>query len=172
METWRDIDGYDGHYSVSDHGRLRSNRRVVERVPGIKSTLSERILKQTTSGDGYARATLYKSGVPLKKAVHLFVLAAFVGECPPGMEGCHENGNKADPRLSNLRWDTHAANMADKGRHGTDLRGERVGNSKLKPADVLHIRTCGGSQSDIATAFGIDPSHVSRIRSGDVWAHI
>jgi hypothetical protein len=33
------------------------------------------------------------------------------------METCHNNGNPADNRLENLRWDTHVANEADKRLH-------------------------------------------------------
>lgn len=52
------------------------------------------------------------------RRVHLLVLEAFVGPCPPGLEGCHTNGDGLDNKLTNLRWDTHAANMQDRLRHG------------------------------------------------------
>ncbi len=59
-----------------------------------------------------------RGGVPAK--IHLMVLETFRGERPKGMEGCHENGDKFDNRLSNLRWDTPGANARDKRSHGTD----------------------------------------------------
>jgi hypothetical protein len=42
------------------------------------------------------------------------VLFAFVGPCPEGMECCHENDVRDDNRIENLRWDTHANNLAQR----------------------------------------------------------
>ncbi len=47
------------------------------------------------------------------------MLEAFVGRAPDGTEACHNDGDSSNPVLSNLRWDTHAANNLDQVRHGT-----------------------------------------------------
>lgn len=47
------------------------------------------------------------------------MLTAFVGPCPDGMEGCHNDGDPHNNRLDNLRWDTRANNARDAIRHGT-----------------------------------------------------
>lgn len=52
-------------------------------------------------------------------AVHRLVMAAFVGPCPDGIEVCHNNGNPADNRLSNLRYGTHSENQLDQVKHKT-----------------------------------------------------
>jgi hypothetical protein len=72
--------------------------------------------------------------------VHRLVLEAFRGPCPPGMEACHGNGDRGDPRLSNLRWDTHRANMADQCAHGTRMLGERHPLARLTDQEVAEIR--------------------------------
>lgn len=51
--------------------------------------------------------------------VHIMVLEAFVGPCPPGMECRHLNGNPADNRLANLEWGTPTQNNLDQVVHGT-----------------------------------------------------
>lgn len=55
--------------------------------------------------------------------VHRLVLEAFIGPRPPGMYGCHNNGNPTDNRLRNLRWATPRENVADMHRHGTSRWG-------------------------------------------------
>jgi HNH endonuclease len=53
------------------------------------------------------------------RTVHTLVLQAFVGPCPAGMEACHYDGDKANNKLGNLRWDTKRANELDAIRHRT-----------------------------------------------------
>jgi hypothetical protein len=52
------------------------------------------------------------------------------------MEACHGDGDSANNRLGNLRWDTPTNNHADKILHGTTNRGERSGTAKLTDAAV------------------------------------
>lgn len=54
--------------------------------------------------------------------VHTLVLEAFISSRPLGMDGCHWDGNSRNNRLDNLRWDTKAANGADRRRHGWESR--------------------------------------------------
>jgi hypothetical protein len=46
------------------------------------------------------------------------VLEAFVGPSPEGMEACHRDDVPANNHLSNLRWDTHRANLREASRNG------------------------------------------------------
>ena len=56
------------------------------------------------------------------------------------MERCHDNGQKTDCRLSNLRWDTPKNNSADRVRHGTAHVRSRCHNAKLTEDQVRAIR--------------------------------
>lgn len=42
-----------------------------------------------------------------------------MGTCPPGLEGCHDNGNHLDNWVNNLYWGTKSDNALDSVRHGT-----------------------------------------------------
>lgn len=75
---------------------------------------------------GYRRFALYRD----KKQHHVkaarLVIEAFVGPKPfEGAEVCHNDGSKGNDHFTNLRWDTHQANMDDRERHGTLSRGEK-----------------------------------------------
>lgn len=152
---WRAINGW-GRYEVSDCGYVRN-------------TKTGRILRTSDSGSGHQRVQLYRGGVRLQFAVHRLVLEAFVGDCPYGMEACHENGDPTDNRVENLRWDTHAENMRDRSKHGRSNRGERCHSSKLSAAQVYAIREDPRPQKEIAADYGIARPSVSLIKSRKNW---
>lgn len=109
-ERWQPIPGFEGHYDVSDMGRVRSHSRLSQ----------GRDLRQHITA-GYHRVSLCAWDLGRQKKAHLvhrLVLTAFVGPCPEGMEALHINGNSSDNRLCNLRWGTRAENVADQVAHG------------------------------------------------------
>lgn len=77
-------------------------------------------LRQLCVLDGWVGVTLSVDGVLRSHRVHHLVLKTFVGPCPPGMEGCHNDGNFRHNWVDNLRWDTPSSNHFDKVKHGTD----------------------------------------------------
>lgn len=109
-EIWKPLPGWEDLYEISSHGRIKSLRR------------NGQIMKTGTGGPKarYPIAALTRTVYP---TIHRLVLETFVGPCPEGMEACHNNGNPADNRVENLRWDTHIANMADQRVHGTRVPG-------------------------------------------------
>lgn len=108
-EVWLRIPRWPG-YEASDQGRVRSVRRRLTdgRVCGGQ------ILEQRRDRYGYWYVWLSRGKRRRKVRVHVAVLEAHRGRRPPGMVGCHENDNKDDNRLIKLRWDTDAANRADR----------------------------------------------------------
>jgi hypothetical protein len=165
METWRKHHRFS-EYEISDLGQSR-------RVTSGQGTRAGRLLKASRNKyTGYFVFTFSSANRTSREYVHRAVLTTFVGPCPDGMEGTHRNGNKADNRLENLRWATHADNIDDKREHGTILRGQQVGNAKLSEAEVIAIRRSTGLQREVAEQFGISRSLVSRIWSGKAWTHL
>jgi hypothetical protein len=106
------------------------------------------------------------------KLIHRLVLEAFVGPCPPGQECCHWDGNPANNRLDNLRWDTRQANVDDMLRHGTRLYGSRGNCVKLKDEDVREVRRLrsqGYTLRRIAARLGVAEATIWDICSGRTW---
>lgn len=62
--------------------------------------------------------SLWTKGVQHPSKVHRLVARAFLGPCPPGQEVCHWDGDPANNRIDNLRYDTRASNSTDTVRHG------------------------------------------------------
>jgi hypothetical protein len=112
-ENWRAVVGYEGHYVVSDSGRVRSlKRRQFDGSPNY--------LRWGNDVDGYASVDLWRDSKPTRKRIHILVARAFLGPCPLGHEVRHLDGNRKNPRLSNLAYGTRGDNVRDKRVHGTD----------------------------------------------------
>lgn len=142
------------NYRVGSDGTVLSNRRGRWKA-----------LKPGTAKSGYQVVVLCNDVEQKSVNVHRLVLEAFVGPCPDGMECCHNDGDRSNNGLDNLRWDTHSENCQDASRHGTLLgvRGEQNHNSKLTEGDVNSIRAAfadGESPTQIAARFGISRRYV------------
>jgi hypothetical protein len=120
-ERWLPIAGYEGLYEISDHGRIRSLDRVMRDGRRHKGKL----LKTTMAGDRL-NVSLSRDGVKRTLHVHRGVLDTFVGPCPDGMECCHNDGDPGNCAVSNLRWDTHSANIFDQVKHGTHRNARKT----------------------------------------------
>lgn len=127
IEAWRPVVGHEADYEVSDLGRVRSldrvksYRRLDARGP-IMRTHRGKILSPGTLKSGHQFVELGRGN---GFCVHVLVLEAFIGPAPDGMECCHYDDDPAHNHLTNLRWDTRAANMADFKRNYGRHQGQR-----------------------------------------------
>lgn len=119
-ERWLPVPGYEGAYEVSDQGRVRSLARTIPIKNGTHRNVSGRVLAPLTDSSGYKTVGLRKSGRGTTRRVHSLVMDVFVHPRRDGEVVCHNNGDPADNRLTNLRYGTNSENMRDKRRHGTD----------------------------------------------------
>lgn len=134
-----------------------------------------KLLKHTHTPKGYHFVALRNQDGNFVFKVHRLVLDAFVGPRPAGMECCHNDGNKNNNDISNLRWDTPRSNHADRVRHGFDQRGSKNVSAKLNEEVVIRIRALkrdGHTNRKVASLVGIDRSVVCRIINGKAWAHV
>lgn len=105
MEEWRDIDGYEGLYQISNIGRVKSFDRVVRTFGGYR-TIGGRIIKPHHDKDGYWRIGLSKDRKQKQHYVHRLVAKAFL-ENPDNLPVInHKNEIKDDDRVENLEWCT------------------------------------------------------------------
>lgn len=175
---YRDAVGHPG-YRVGSDGSVWSAWRLVSLgCYGSQAVVGDtwKRLKPKRVGKGGRYRNVCTHPGKVYRYIHHLVLEAFVGPCPEGMECCHGDGDPANCRLSNLRWDTPKGNAADKITHGTHLEGERVGNSKLTTDRVSRIRdrlTAGGvTHQQVADDEDVSRSHVGLINSGKTWKHV
>ena len=126
-EVWRDINGYEGYYQVSNQGRVKSLERTFIDNSGRKRTVKERILKPGMGRCGYLLVVLCAGGKPKTSNVHRLVCEAFHENPENKLEVNHINEIKTDNRAVNLEWSTRRENV----NYGS--RNERAAKTKSKP---------------------------------------
>lgn len=115
-EEWRPIPGYEGHYSVSSRGRVRSEPRVLRDGRRWQG----KVLTARVQRSGYLEVNLGGALNRKRHLVHRLVCMAFKGDPPEGKPyACHLDGNRFNNASSNLYWGSPSDNMYDRTRHGT-----------------------------------------------------
>lgn len=122
-EVWKDIEGYEGYYQISNLGRVKSLARMVYDSSGNAIRFKpENIKKNKVSTDGYEIITLSVNNHNKTINIHILVANAFV-EKPSSLEPLevnHKDMNRRNNVSSNLEWVTHKDNVAysrDKGKY-------------------------------------------------------
>ena len=95
-EVWKDIEGYEGLYQVSDQGRVKSLN--------YRRTGKERVIKQSFDTNGYLVVKLSKGGEKTHYKVHRLVAEAFIENPDNKPRISHINTIRADNRAENLCW--------------------------------------------------------------------
>lgn len=128
MEEWKDIQGYEDSYQVSNLGRVRSKTRKRPFGRGFK-TYKGRLLKQSTDKDGYKKINLSKNGKKKRFFVHRLVAKAFIKNSNNYPVINHIDGIKDNNQADNLEWVTISENT----KHAFDIglrKPHDGGNSK------------------------------------------
>jgi len=161
-EVWLPVEDYADLYEVSNFGNVRSR--------------NGRLLKPAAHR-GYRHVCLYRDNDGGRtRYVHVLVLRAFCGAPPfPGFEVCHNDGDRANNALTNLRWGSRQDNTDDRIRHGRQQRGTRVRTTRLTEAEVLKMREAcrrGQSTRSLAREYGISNSAAWSAIVGASWKHL
>lgn len=155
----RRIPGYS-NYSVTRDGRVLSHAR-----------LDTREIAQKDNGQGYMICRIKTDdGVWKWRKVHRLVALAFIGPALDHMEVCHSNGDRADNRVENLRWDTRKNNIKDRKHYAPGKIGQP--QKKLTEDEAREIKAellAGVTGEAIAKKWGISIFHVSNIKNGRAW---
>jgi hypothetical protein len=114
-ERWVPIPGYEGEYSASDQGRIRSEERYVNGRWGQLHVKSK--IMVGGMANGYRMVGLMTEGKQKSITVHSLILLAFVGQRPEGLVIRHLNDNRIDNRLVNLQYGTQEENWEDRRRN-------------------------------------------------------
>lgn len=160
MNKWKQIEGYD-KYFISKDGVVKT----------VYKNGKEYIHKKRLNKDGYVKVTLTKRGIAKDYGMHRLVALHFIKN-PNNFETVnHEDGNKENNNVSNLKWMNRSNQMKHAYRLGlkNPSKGENNVNSLLTNEQVEEIRSrhCKFSKKDgavaIAKDYNVSNSVVDRI---------
>jgi hypothetical protein len=179
-EEWREVPGMPG-VEVSNRGRVRKLAYVLltQDYDSTHPTSYPRVgVSVQMPGRNYkAKGSHPPRPQKRRHMVHRLVAAAFLGECPPGYQVNHKDGNKGNARADNLEYVTASENQ----KHAYDHLGKphnsgsRHGMARLDEQKVITIRlrrSQGATLKQIAAEFGVGVASVSMITTGKTWRHI
>lgn len=109
-EEWKIVEGYDGKYSVSNMGNVKSLARQVYNHTGFINK-PERILRQHDDMKGYPRVYFDKDKKTKFVPVHRLVALAFIPNPENKPQVNHIDGNKHNNCVDNLEWCTNRENQ-------------------------------------------------------------
>ena len=130
-EIWKDIDGFEGLYQVSNLGNVRSLDREVRHPRGGMCITKGKVMKPVMDRCGYLQVGLHKNGKTRRFYVHRLVYVAFNGVIPDELQVNHLDEDKTNNRLENLNLMTPSENS----NFGT--RTERSANARSKSVVAL-----------------------------------
>lgn len=114
VEVWRDINGFEGLYQVSNLGRVKSLARTIIRSDGVKTAYKERIRICSLTPSGYPTLNLCKNGMMFKLEVHRLVAKAFLVNLDNKLQVNHKDKNPKNNNVENLEWASNRENSTHK----------------------------------------------------------
>ena len=159
MEIFRDIEGYDGLYQVSNLGNIKSYHKYKE----------GKILRPAIHWKGYGIVVL-TGNIRKNCWVHRLVAKAFIPNPENKKEVNHINGIKNDNQLENLEWATSSENMKHAFRTG--LAKERKGKDNVLSIPVIQLTLDGefvanyAGAKEAARQIGAQQSGISKCCNG------
>lgn len=176
MEEWKDIDGYEGMYQVSNFGRVRSLDRVIKRATGFSSIHKGKILAMSDRGNKYLVVSLSKNDDRVSVSVHRLVAEQFLDTVDGLDQVNHIDGNKQNNHYLNLEWCNASLNAihAFENNLRKVYKGELHGGSKLNEEKVREIRKMAEkyTRQQIADHFNVSQTCVTLVVNRRNWAHV
>ena len=163
-EVIKDIKGFEGRYTISNLGIVRS-------------LLTGKIMKPYVTKFGYARVNLriahsrdYKSYF-----VHRLVAFTFLENKDNLAEVNHKDCNRLNNRVDNLEWMSKEDNIRYSFTHGNaSNKGLKNPNAKLDLNDIKAIRSLKATNrfydTQIAKLFRVSSSTINKIVNNEIWS--
>jgi len=144
-------------YSWTRDGKCWSEARKIlvddPRFGQIEKWIGGFFLKSHPNSNGYYATTLTKDGRHHHVLVHARVARTFLGRTPSGLQISHEDHNKENCALKNLKFRTSKSNQ----QHSKKARGEWRGKAvRLSPAErelIKELHALGASVVALSKKF-------------------
>lgn len=167
-EIWKDVEGFEGLYMISNHGRVWSHN-------------SNRLMSTSLNDSGYEKITLSKNNKRKYITVHRLVAINFLPTVPNKYLVNHKDENKINNCVSNLEWCNNKENV----NHGTSIvrmlsnrskSSKWIEKNKKQSIPVTSVNISTGETKQYpsyvsAKKDGFDPSTISKCILGKKKTH-
>ena len=166
VEEWRDIEGYEGYYQVSNKGRVKSLPRQLWNGK-VWFESKEIILSGKEDCEGYPVVSLNKNLKRKHIRVHRLVAQAFIPNPNNYRVVNHIDGSRNNNNVENLEWCTQQYNIRHAvkiGRFDKTMKGIKVlETGKVYPS----IHECARDMIE----YKVDFRHISDCIRGKLKSH-
>lgn len=175
MEIWKDVKGFEGLYSVSDKGRVKSHDKKHKHFKnGAEYVRKGRILRPYKKKHGYLEVSLYDiNRKPHYKLVHRIVAEAFLPKVNGAEVVNHKDHSKVNNKVENLEWCTQKENCGYSLKKGFYKVGEEAHSAKMTRETVIECRkkyfVSGFSIKDLSNEYGLSYQNMNSLIKGESW---
>lgn len=173
MEEWRDIQGYEGLYQVSNNGRVKRVGHSVKYKNGVEHFYKERMLSPNLQNTGYLTVTLCSTEGQRIFSIHRLVAEAFIPNVSNAPQVNHKDGDKTNNNVENIEWCTASENSSHAWRNGLSKVTERHRESARKmclqraiPVECVETGEVFDSAAEAARHLGIWNQNISKVLHG------
>lgn len=163
-EIWKDIDGYDGNYKISNFGRVKSIDRIVH---GTNDYFQEGKIIEIANNGRYDFVRICYNGKCKNHFIHRLIAIAFIPN--PNNYPCvnHKDENTKNNNIENLEWCTqkYNANYGNRNNRIADKLGKKIARYKNGKIDKIYK-----SQAE-ARKDGFLQSQISKCCNGLLKSH-
>lgn len=154
-EIWKDVQGYESKYQVSNLGNVRRFYKG-----------QWLLMKPYCGTSRYFHISFYTNGTPKTFDIHRLVAESFLEKVSGKNEVNHKDGNRKNNSVENLEWVSREENL---------IHRYRILKDKPVGAKIVLCKTNGKKYDTISAAAqenGISVQYLSYIlhKMGGVWA--
>ena len=172
LERWCHIPEYEGYYSVSSFGRVRSEDREVPHSRHGTVSYKGKMLKPSFNSMRHGIVSLTRSGTGTSFAIKGLVALVFVENTHNYSKVIHIDGDKTNNRYDNLEW-VEKITFSRQSSLGLNEAGP---TAQLTPIEVREIRRLLDegtlSQRAIAARYNVIPMTITSIKKGRSYKNI
>lgn len=155
-EIWKDIDGYEKEYQISNCGRIKSKYKI-DRFGRVYEERMIKPHKQHRGDNQYINVTLSKDGIKKRYYVHRLVMKNFNEDYEESLQVNHKDGNKENNKINNLEMVTKSENI----KHSYRTLGRK------KPKGLLGIKGYDNKTSKLVIQYDINGKIINKYGSAN-----
>jgi len=174
-EIWKSVIGFEEGYEISNFGRLKSKKRLVDY--GWKQCIRpSKILSFRKGKYGYLYTVISINKIRKTVKAHRLVAITFLPNPLNLPDINHKDGNKSNNYLSNLEWCNKSHNIKHayklglkKSKKGQDSHLSKI-NKNIVDIIRFEYRNKKYSQNKLAIKYNISQSQINRIVNFKNWS--